>query len=117
MVSGHGVALPALRAGCETVSVDEVETRYVTSDAGWIAYQVVGSGPVDVLVFRPFSCPIDLMWDEPAFVRFLNVLSSFSRHVWFDPRGSGASGRVGQAEARLVEAGVDDMIAVVDELG
>jgi class 3 adenylate cyclase len=97
--------------------VDDVETRYVKSEAGWIAYQVVGSGPVDVLVVRPMLFPIDLMWDEPALVRFLDGLSSFSCHVWFDARGTGASDPIDQAEGRLVEAIVDDMVAVVDALG
>ena len=96
--------------------MDEVETRFVRSDAGWIAYQVVGSGPVDVLVVRPSMFPVDLMWDEPALVRFLDGLSSFSRHVWFDARGTGASDPIDQAEGRLAESVVDDMIAVVDAL-
>ncbi len=97
--------------------MDEVETRYVKSDTGWIAYQVVGSGPVDVLVVRPSMFPIDLMWDEPALVRFLDGLSSFSCHVWFDARGTGASDPIDEAEGRLVESIVDDMVAVLDELG
>lgn len=97
--------------------MDEVETRYVKSDAGWIAYQVVGSGPLDVLVVKPSMFPIDLMWDEPALVRFLDGLSSFCCHVWFDARGTGASDPIDQAEGRLVEAIVDDMVAVVDALG
>jgi class 3 adenylate cyclase len=57
------------------------------------------------------------MWDEPALVRFLDGLSSFSCHVWFDARGTGASDPIDQAEGRLVEAIVDDMVAVVDALG
>ena len=97
--------------------MDDVETRYVKCDTGWIAYQVVGSGPLDVLVVKPSMFPIDLMWDEPALVRFLDGLSSFSRHVWFDPRGTGASDPIDQAEGRLVESLVDDMVAVLDALG
>ena len=38
----------------------------------------------------PLSFPIDLMWEEPRLAQFLNRLSSFSRHIWFDPRGTGA---------------------------
>jgi len=97
--------------------VDAVETRYVRSETGWIAYQVVGSGPVDVVVVRPTLFPIDLMWDEPALARFLDGLSSFSRHVWFDPRGTGASDPIDQAEGRLVESWVDDVVAVIDAAG
>jgi class 3 adenylate cyclase len=57
------------------------------------------------------------MWDEPRFVRFLNGLSSFSRHVWFDSRGTGSSDPIDQVEGRLTESFVDDMIAVIDDLG
>jgi pimeloyl-ACP methyl ester carboxylesterase len=97
--------------------VEAVETRYVRSETGWIAYQVVGSGPVDVVVVRPALFPIDLMWDEPALARFLDGLSSFCRHVWFDPRGTGASDPIDQAEGRLVESWVDDVVAVIDAVG
>ena len=97
--------------------MDAVETRYVRSETGWIAYQVVGSGPVDVVVVRPALFPIDLMWDEPALAGFLDGLSSFSRHVWFDPRGTGASDPIDQAEGRLVESWVDDVVAVIDAVG
>ena len=57
------------------------------------------------------------MWDEPRLVRFLNGLSSFSRHIWFDPRGIGSSDPIAPVEGRLIESVVDDMIAVLDELG
>lgn len=93
------------------------ETVYAQSGNGRIGYQVVGAGPPDVLVTKPTYLPIDLMWDEPRFVRFLNGLSSFSRHIWFDPRGMGASDAIAPGEGRLVESTVDDMVAVLDELG
>ncbi len=50
-------------------------------------------------------------------VRFLDRLSSFCRHVWFDPRGTGASDSIAHEEGRLVESLMDDMVAVVDHLG
>jgi class 3 adenylate cyclase len=82
-----------------------------------IAFQVIGDGPVDVLVGRPPMFPVDLMWDEPRLAHFLNQLSSFSRHIWFDARGTGASERIGRTEARLAETVVEDMVAVVNEVG
>ena len=93
------------------------ETGYAQSSGGRIGYQVVGTGPPDMLVTKPTYLPIDLMWDEPRFVRFLNGLSSFSRHIWFDPRGMGSSDSIPPVEGRLVESTVDDMIAVLDEVG
>ena len=43
------------------------ETRYVkTPDGVYIAYQVVGDGPVDVaLDFHSMLSNVDLMWEEP----------------------------------------------------
>jgi class 3 adenylate cyclase len=92
------------------------ETVYAKTSAGRIGYQVVGAGPPDVLVAKAAFLPIDLMWDEPRLVRFLNGLSSFSRHIWFDPRGTGSSDPIAPVEGRLNESIVDDMVAVLDEL-
>jgi class 3 adenylate cyclase/pimeloyl-ACP methyl ester carboxylesterase len=92
------------------------ETRFAETSGGRIAYQVVGDGPIDVLVTHAPMFPIDLMWDEPSLVRFLDRLSTFSRHVWFDPRGRGASDPVPHVEERFDEAIVDDMLALVDHL-
>jgi class 3 adenylate cyclase len=93
------------------------ETVYAKSSGGRIGYQVVGTGPPDVLATKPPWIPVDLMWDEPRLVRFLNGLSSFSRHIWFDIRGTGSSDPIALVEGRLVESTVDDMVAVLDELG
>ena len=90
---------------------------YAKATNGWVAYQALGAGPPDVLATKPAQLPLDLMWDEPRFVRFLNGLSSFSRHVWFDSRGTGSSDPIAPVEGRLTESFVDDMIAVTDDLG
>jgi class 3 adenylate cyclase len=101
------------------VAVTDVpETLYAkTPDGLRIAYQVIGDGPINVLVTTPPWLPIDLMWDEPQLVRFLDRLSTFCRHVWFDPRGRGASDLLDRVEDRLVESTVDDMVTVMDALG
>src|SRR6478735_9106850 len=91
-------------------------TQFVQTDAGSVAYQVVGDGPVDVLVVKGLALPIDLMWDEPAVERFLHGLGSFSRSIWFDQRGVGSSDGIEQSEGRLGESIVDDMLAVIDAL-
>jgi class 3 adenylate cyclase/pimeloyl-ACP methyl ester carboxylesterase len=97
---------------------DAPATRYAkTAGGGHVAYQLVGDGPIDVLVNRHLFFPVDLMWDEPRLVHFLNRLSSFCRHIWFDPRGTGASDWIPHAEGRLVESIVDDMVAVLDAVG
>jgi len=114
---GWNASAVTVGRGREKLSlVSAPETVYAKTSGGRIGYQTVGTGPPDVLASMPLF-PIDLMWDEPKLVRFLNGLSSFSRHIWFDPRGVGSSDAIAPIEGRLVESDVDDMIAVLDELG
>src|SRR5215218_6458201 len=76
------------------------ETRYALgADGGQIAYQIVGSGPM-MIGFNPLVT-IDVMWEEPTVVRFLERLASFSRLVWFDPRGAGSSASFLRGEGRV----------------
>jgi len=96
---------------------DLPETRYADTANGQVAYQIVGDGPLDLLVFHPPICPVDLLWDEPMVVRFLERLSTFSRSIWFDPRGRGASDPLPHDEDRFEESSTDDMLGVIDHLG
>jgi class 3 adenylate cyclase len=93
------------------------ETRYADTANGQVAYQIIGDGPVDLLVFHPPICPVDLLWDEPMVVRFVERLSTFSRSIWFDPRGRGASDPLPHVEDRFAESSTDDMLGVIDHLG
>jgi class 3 adenylate cyclase/pimeloyl-ACP methyl ester carboxylesterase len=93
------------------------ETRYVQAvDGARIAYQVAGSGPVLLLGFTVMP-GIDMMWEDPSFVRLLDRLSSFSRHVWFDARGHSSSSSLPGREARITETTADDMATVLGALG
>jgi class 3 adenylate cyclase len=98
--------------------VEGPETRFASSSGGQqVAYQVVGDGPLDILVSRYSWFSVDQMWEEPRVVHFLNRLSSFSRHIWFDYRGTGASDAIPPPERRLLETMVEDMVTVVDAVG
>ena len=70
------------------------ETRYAKSGDVHIAYQVVGDGPRDLVFVPPFVSHIEHYWEEPSLSRFLTRLSSFSRLILFDKRGTGLSDRV-----------------------
>jgi class 3 adenylate cyclase len=73
------------------VVTDGPKTQYARSADGTnLAYQMSGSGSLE-LVFVPASVPIDLLSDDPGFCRLRRRLETFSRTVWFDPRGMGAS--------------------------
>jgi class 3 adenylate cyclase len=100
------------------VVANAADTRFAKNrDGDYVAYQVVGDGPIDVLVNRLTIFPVDLMWDEPRLAQFLNRLSSFCRHIWFDPRGTGASDGIAHRDVRLTESVVDDMVTVLDAVG
>jgi hypothetical protein len=94
----------------ETVLVSAPESVYAKTGAGSIGYQVVGTGPPDAVATKPAFLPLDLMWDEPRLVRFLNGLSSFSRHIWFDARGMGSSGSIEPVGESCTECGGEDWI-------
>jgi len=70
-----------------------------------------------VIVAAPLWIPVDLFWDEPRVVQFLQRLSSFARHLWFDFRGTGGSDFIAAHDERLLEGWVDDMVAVADGAG
>jgi class 3 adenylate cyclase len=97
--------------------VSDASTQFAKSDRGSIAYQVVGDGPVEILVCRPTSFPLDLMWEEPSFARFLTGLASFSRSIWLDPLGTGSSDAAEEVEGRLSESHIGSMLSVLDEVG
>ena len=91
------------------------ETRYTKSGDVNIAYQVVGQGPLDLVLVPGWISNIDVFWEEPAFNRFLTRLASFSRLILFDKRGTGLSDRV--ADMPSLEVRMDDVRAVMDAVG
>lgn len=92
------------------------ETRYVTVGDAQVAYQVVGSGPLDVVYHHGF-CHLDLQWDVAPEAAFNARLASFCRLILFDRRGSGASERVPLGHFPTWEEWNEDLLAVLDAVG
>ena len=91
------------------------ETRYARSGDIRIAYQVVGSGEIDLVFVPGFVSNIDLFWEMPEWVNFFSRFATFSRLILFDKRGTGLSDRdVGIA---TLEERMDDVRAVMDAAG
>jgi pimeloyl-ACP methyl ester carboxylesterase len=67
------------------------ETRYARSGDVLIAYQVVGSGPFDLVSVPGFVSNLEVAWEWPSFAHLLSRLASFSRLIVFDKRGTGLS--------------------------
>lgn len=90
----------------------KVKTKYANSEGLYIAYQVLGSGPHDMVLVPGFISHLEVMWDEPGVVRFLERLASFSRVIVFDKRGTGLSDR--GAKAPTLEERMEDVLAVME---
>jgi pimeloyl-ACP methyl ester carboxylesterase len=89
--------------------------KYARNGDVSIAYQVVGEGPNDVLLIPGWVSHLELDWEEPAWVRWCERLTRFSRLVRFDKRGTGLSDRppgVATPEERM-----EDARAVLDAAG
>lgn len=91
------------------------EVQYARSGGVNIAFQVVGDGPIDVVLVSGFVSHLELDWDEAQSAHFLDRLASFSRLIRFDKRGTGLSDRPGGLPD--LETRMDDVRAVMDAVG
>ena len=91
------------------------ETRYAKSGDVSVAYQVIGEGPIDLVLVPGFVSHVELAWEEPNLARVLTRLASFSRLIIFDKRGTGMSDPMTAAPS--MEARMDDIRAVIDAVG
>src|SRR5580765_5708240 len=89
--------------------------QYARSGDVNIAYQVCGSGPVDLVFVMGWVSHLEYFWKEPSFARFLSRLASFSRLILFDKRGTGLSDPV--THLPTLEQRMDDVRAVLDAVG
>jgi class 3 adenylate cyclase len=90
-------------------------TKYAQSGDVFIAYQISGHGPIDIVFAPGFISHLELMWDEPRHARFLHGLESFARLIRFDKRGTGLSDR--SVGFPTLDERIDDIRAVMDAAG
>ena len=93
------------------------ETRYAKSGDVNIAYQVVGDGPLDLVLVHGWVQSFDAGWEIEPIERFYRRLASFSRLILFDKRGTGLSDRVPPDDLPTLETRMDDMRVVMDAVG
>jgi pimeloyl-ACP methyl ester carboxylesterase/class 3 adenylate cyclase len=93
------------------------QTKYARSGDVNIAYQVTGEGPRDLVYVPGFVSNIEVMWDDPGLAGFLERLTSFSRLITFDKRGTGVSDPVPPDQLPTLETRMDDLRAVMDSVG
>lgn len=97
---------------------EQPETQYARSDEGlYVAYQVFGEGPLDILFIPNWMSNVDVMWEEPSLARYFDRLASFGRVICFDKRGTGVSDPVPLASLPTIEQWMDDARLVLDAVG
>ncbi|MFY9588415.1 MAG: adenylate/guanylate cyclase domain-containing protein [Actinomycetota bacterium] len=88
------------------------DTRYTQSGDVSIAYQVLGDGPVDLVMAPGWIFHLEVVWEEPSFERMMRKFMPHFRVILFDKRGTGLSDR--SIGASTLEERMDDIRAVMD---
>ena len=73
------------------IGVKPPETRYAEGPRGALAYQVLGSGPPDVVVVPGMHSHLDLQWQLLGYRRFVRGLARNARIIRYDKLGTGLS--------------------------
>jgi class 3 adenylate cyclase len=98
--------------------VEDHEVRYAKTPAGvYIAFQVVGDGPIDLVYLPGYASNLHWQWELPSYARFLERLSSFSRLILVDRRGTGLSDRFSPEDLPPLEELADDLETVMEVVG
>jgi len=92
-----------------------VDTKYAKSGDLSIAYQVLGDGPIDLVLVPGIVSHVEFFHEIPGYTDYLERLGRFGRVITFDKRGSGLSDR--PAHVGTLEERMDDMRAVMDAVG
>ncbi len=91
------------------------QTHYARCGDLSIAYQVTGDGPLDLIYVPGWISHLEYAWEYPNYARVFERLSSFSRFIRFDKRGTGLSDR--EVGFPTLEQRTDDVRAVMDAVG
>ncbi len=97
--------------------IPRTKTKYAKSGGVNIAYQVVGDGPVDLVMVPGWTSNVEGWWELPASTAFYERLATFCRLIIFDKRGTGMSDPFPIDEPPTLEQRMDDVRAVMDAAG
>ena len=101
-----------------SISTAIPETRYALNGDVHLAYQTLGAGPRDLLWVLPGpGSHVEHMWEDPATARATRRLATYGRVILFDQRGNGLSDPVSPREVPTMDQHVDDIRAILDEVG
>lgn len=107
--------LALLAEAAQPAMTEPPRTRYVEVDGIHLAYQIVGDGPMDIVLVPGFISHVERIWEDSHCRDWLEAVSRSGRLIIFDRRGMGLSDRVGARPT--VEATARDILAVMDAAG
>lgn len=114
----RGVTLaPNAPTGVDGSDARYGEIAYARSRDVRIAYQVVGDGPLDLVLVHGWVCTFQPGWENPKLSDFYRRLAHMGRLILFDKRGTGLSDRVSPERLPDLETRMDDVRAVMDAAG
>jgi class 3 adenylate cyclase len=91
------------------------KTRYARSHDARIAYQVIGDGPLDLVLVPGFVSNVEYMWEVPGVPALVERITSYARLILWDKRGTGLSDPV--VGLPPLDERMDDLLAVLDAAG
>jgi DNA-binding SARP family transcriptional activator/pimeloyl-ACP methyl ester carboxylesterase len=108
---------PVRAAPRELAAAGFANIRFARSGDVRIAYQVVGDGTLDLVLVHGWVCTFQPGWENPKLAGFYRRLASMGRLILFDKRGTGLSDRVSPDRLPDLETRMDDVRAVLDDVG
>ncbi|MEX2275307.1 MAG: alpha/beta fold hydrolase [Actinomycetota bacterium] len=95
----------------------ERSTGYARLGSQRIAYEVFGSGSIDLVMTAGSFSAFDSDWEDPMAELFLRRLASFVRLIRFDRRGTGASDPLPLDVLPPWESFVEELECVMSQVG
>jgi class 3 adenylate cyclase/dienelactone hydrolase len=91
------------------------ETKYARSEDVSIAYQVMGEGPINLIMVPGLVSHVEFFHELPGYTDFLRRLAAFARVISFDKRGQGLSDRI--VGSPSLDERMDDLDTVMKATG
>jgi class 3 adenylate cyclase len=85
------------------------------ADGAYLAYQVLGDGPIVLFWQEDSMAMVDELWESPQELAWHEGLAAFARVIIYDRRGTGLSSR--NVAPGSLEVQVQDTLAVLDAEG
>jgi class 3 adenylate cyclase len=93
------------------------ETQYARLGGLHLAYQVLGTGPPDILLLDQWFSHQDAQWDVPQLAELRERLASFGRLITFDKRGAGLSDAIPTSALPSLDVLTEVIPAILDAAG